>query len=323
MELQSLGATVTFSRGPDAYDFDQGVVRTLSPVEITREENTFTVMVQEQIVALESIGAIRNVTRLLGSGVPELNSPAARNLASDKYASNQMFGRAGIEKSFSLWTPGSDIDSIIDSFSMDDLVAKPQRGARSRGVTFGTKKEIAAYLESFDTETEGMIIEERIDTRGAMDVRGLTQKDTDLIERANRDRIPKELRAFTFGREAGEMQVYYLLRVAKNGGEDFKDVSWVYLDQTSIGDEVRQLVDVISTEFQHSSGAQEIHSAIDFVAVPTDSGSKLIPMEINATEPHLVLAEYNPDISKLQTTMLAKQLIRVAHSDHNVYSKDI
>lgn len=255
-----------------------------------------------------SVAVLRNVAGVIGGGVPELNHPDVRALASDKLATNQFLKKQGLAKPFAPWSPGEELSDAFDLITGDEVVLKPVRGKRGQGVVLGTKAEIAAHVSS--TPLEGaFIIEQRLRTKPLENIRGRDKAEQEKIRTARAAELPSELRAYTFGFEGDEQQTHFVLRVARPGANKLGDDGWVYIDQDSVPEEIHNSVRKLDLAVQQQTGVRETHLGVDWTAL--DSGL-YVPMEINAGEPQLVYMKDDQSTAKTHVNLVVKQLMRAA-----------
>lgn len=325
-ELMDAGASVTFSRSKDAYDFETGEARVLTPVALTESQEGpgYDIAVRPERTAIEGIQAIRNVTGPLRHGVPELNHPDLRAITADKINTNGLLATLGLAKEYAVVGPEDDPEAIIDSLHSREVVAKPRRGKQGMGVVMGTKQEVAAALKGAGPEITDMVIEERLAMKMPMPVRGINEVEQIKIEVANTNQMAKELRAYYFGKDGtGTPQIHYVLRVAKEGMHHLHGDSWVFVDQDSVPSELFDLTAKVADGFRKQSDNDEIHLGIDWVRAQAEDGSPYwIPMEVNGGEPQLVYETENRDVAREHARLLASQLLRVAQKGGTQYTKE-
>lgn len=315
LALYERGVEPVFSRGPDAYDFVRGEAAILRPaIEMTG--NGYKVTATPASVAVGSIHAIRNITRTLGNGAPELNHPIVRETARDKLATNAILDTIGLSKAYAAWDKDMPIDLALDGVPADRVVLKPRKGMRSRDIRFGTKAEIAriANAEIPEDGTE-WIIEEEVGFTPPLELRGLDAGQQELIDTVNDRRMPKELRAYSFGRdEAGDSVTMYVLRAAQLVTSHLSDDKWVFIDQDSVPEVVREKTESVLMAFEQATGVREMHVAVDWGLVTRQGQSEpeYLPTEVNGTEPQLIYRSDHPEVAAQQAGMLADQLERIA-----------
>lgn len=159
------------------------------------------------------------------------------------------------------------------------------------------------------------IAEEKVDFSPPIAIKGLTQKDQEMIDYANQQGLPKELRAYTFGRDDdGRLITSHVLRTVNTGETRFGNDFWVYVDEDSVPDEVTRATDQVYERFAQHTGVAEMHLGIDWVYA-TEPGAdcpRWMVMEANGGEPQLVYEQDNKIVARDQTHKLAAQLHRIA-----------
>ncbi len=299
--LLEAGAEVLVSRGNEAFtetDVLGGIVKSVGDgVELSlgRWEKG-------------SVNVVRNITAVIGGGVPEMNHPKVRKIASDKLNTNIFLRELGLAKPFAPWSPGEDLSAAFDVIPDDEVALKPTSGKRGQGVVLGTKAEVAAYISEAGL-TGAFLIEQRLRTKPLEGLRGRDPVEQEKIKAARSVGLASELRAYTFGVDGAEQSNHFVLRVAKPGTEKLGDDEWVYIDQASVPEETRSSARAIDMALQQKTGVRETHLAIDWTEL--DSGL-YVPMEINAGEPQLVYKEDDPSTAAVHVDRVVKQLMRAA-----------
>lgn len=315
MALVDRGVRPVFSRGPAAYNFASGNVDVLRPL-IGRTHEGNIVVAAPSSIAVTDIDAIRNITGALGHNVPELNHPVVRETAKDKVATNTILARLGLSKAFAPWAKGGDIDEALDAIPSDRVVLKPRKGMRSENIQIGTKAGIAELAQTGGLgDVTEWILEEEVGFRAALALRGLDAEQQTKIDTVNARELPKELRAYSFGRdEDGRAILMYVLRAAQLVETHLSDDKWVFLEQESVPVEISAQTNKVLNAFEEATGVREMHIAVDWGLVTKAGESEPIwlPTEVNGTEPQLIYRHNHPDVADQQAGLLADQLYRIA-----------
>ncbi len=317
LALAERGHKAVFLRGPDVYDLQAKTVHILTP-KITILNGLYQVQATPTTIAIKVIRAIQNITHSIGTNVPELNLPSVRMLARDKVKTNEVLAPHSLAKVFAGWKQGDSLHDALDSFPGDRVVMKPRKGRKSRHITVTTKQGLIGREAEGAFGSGDWIIEERLDFAPTIDVKGVDDENQRKIDRANTLGLPKELRAFCFGRnEAGHVITSYVMRIGKIDSDTFLvDDEWVYIDETSVPSEVVASTDQVIKAFEDACLAKEVHLAIDWVRVLRHGQDQPVwlPMEVNGSEPQLVRTRQNSVVAGVQTNFLADQLQRMAQT---------
>lgn len=313
LALSARAADVVVTRGANAFDFEGGQVSVQKPA-IEQGQDDWKVTVTPDVIDIESIRAIRNVSRVIGHGVPELNTPLVRDLAKDKCATNALLGIAGYPKDWARAGGDISVSDALEAMTADDVVIKPQRGSKSQGIQMGTKARINALfkLGAFDPEEE-WVIEERFGFAPPITVEGMSADDQIRIDMANAEGSPKELRAFYFGENVDGPVLSWVMRSARAGDDRVGRNEWIFVDQESVPEDLRVQTKFVADHFGAAAETRELHLAVDWMHVENHAGQTLwLPGEINGAEPQLVWRSENPHVAADQADKLAAQLIRIA-----------
>lgn len=312
LAVEERGLKPVFSRGTNAYDFDEGTALILNP-RIEKTGDVYSVRVTPVTVAMDSIAVIRNIAPALGNGLPELNHPDVRALARDKAATNAVLAKVGLTKHYAKIGSPSEINDALAAIPEDRVVLKPRFGKKGQQIYRGTKAEIATQAGALDL-APGWVAEEELDLSLPVPLKGADAEQDELISLVNRNGLPKELRIYTFGRDSdGKLITSSVLRASMPGHEDFGQNLRVYIDETSIPEELTQKTAAIATEFEKTTGVKEMHLAVDWALAKRQSGvTAWLPMEINGTEPVLVYENENRAVSRDQAAKLAEQMYRIS-----------
>lgn len=313
--LIDYGLDLVYSRGSAAFDLDHNQATVLRPHIEQDESGMYVVRVRPEVIAATGLSAIRNVSKALSTDqvtLPELNHPHVRATARDKGTSNKLFG--SYAKRSVLLDTIADLGSI-EALAGDELVVKPRNGMKSENVHMINRRDMATFLATERETPLRWIAEEKIDFSAPIPVKGLTPTDQEMIDYANKQGLPKELRAYTYGRDNdGNLITSYVLRTVNTGETRFGNDFWVYVEENSIPAEVAQGTDTVYESFSQHTGVSEMHLGIDWVyAIEPSSGDpRWMIMEANGSEPQLVYESENPTVARDQTQKLAAQLHRIA-----------
>lgn len=316
LALRELDMSVVFSRGPEAFDFENNMANVLVP-SIKKVDGDYEVTVIPSVISIATIDAIRNVNQILGHNSPELNHPLLRASTRNKAISNDILKSVGHTKQYSV-VSNQNLEASLELITSDIVAFKPLAGSRSEGVVIATKAEIVQLVREGKIDlSKKWMVEEYLDNSPAMPIRGIDEQEQEKIDFANKNAIPKELRVYCFGRnDAGRLIHSYVLRIApENHNNTLSNDKWVYIDPTSVPEEVLSQSDAIVKAFELNAGVKEIHIAIDW-AYALRNGSTTAdwkPMEVNGGEPQLVYEKNNPAVAVEHAAKLADQLYRVAH----------
>lgn len=309
------GVRPIFSRG-GSYDFEHDQLHALSPHIRKNEDGIYEVTVEPIIVALGTIHAIRNVSKALGNGVPELNHPVVRGTTRDKVLTNRLLEKHGLAKAYAPLDHSQGIDSALDTLPADQVVLKPRNGMRSQGIHIGAKADLSRlYTEGAIDLSQDWILEERLDFSPPMLLKGIDEENQSRIDFANQHKLPKELRIYTFGRDDhGRLITSAVMRSARQGDTHFDNDDWVYIDPTSIPDEVLRKTDEFESTLSEHTGVREMHLGVDWTFARSQMADDpmWLPMEVNSGEPQLVYEHENPGLASEQSHLLASQLYRIA-----------
>lgn len=297
---------VFISRGQEAFDHEHGVVHGMEVQDTRREKDgTISLQVESKRTSIKSLAVIRNITGVVGHGVPELNDPAVRAITRDKLKTNDLLATIGLAKLYAGWTPGESIDEALDRFRGDEVVIKPTHGKQSIGVELGTKADIAAYARKLSGSNIHFVIEERVHTTPLEGIKGRDKQQQAIIDLVRREGTASELRAFTFGPN----QTDFVLRVSESGGKTLADCLRVYIDPSSVPDEILMATELVEGAMRKEAGIKETHLGIDWVQL--DSGA-YVPMEINGGEPQLVYESDDKLTAERHVELVCQQLRRAA-----------
>jgi hypothetical protein len=314
LALEEHGMDVSFSRGLEAYNLQEGLADILRP-KVRQIEGVYQVSVQPAVIAIESIHAIRNIAKVLNNGLPELNHPSVREITGDKLASNDLLRALGIDKAYAGVGSDTEIAPALEHIPGSFVVAKPRYGRLSKDIHIGTKDEILrAFQEDRMQAAAEWIIEEMLDFSEPTDVIATDRKFQPEIDKANEQGRPKELRIYAFGRDgSGKLITSEVLRVAQEGARTLKDAMRFRIEADSVPPELYKKTDDIISALQNSTGQSEIHAAVDWVLAGVRNGeARWLPMEINSGEPALMEDSEDKDAAAEHAHKLASQLYRVA-----------
>ncbi len=159
------------------------------------------------------------------------------------------------------------------------------------------------------------IVEERLDMSQPLPLKGLGPQDDEKIAIVNKLGLPKELRAYSFGKDSsGKLATNFVMRASNKGDTHLDHDSWVYLDPDSVPAVMVEQTSAVMEALGLHTGIKEIHAATDWVYASSRSSpdAHWPPMEINATEPQLVFEQQHTATARLQVGMLADQMLRIA-----------
>jgi hypothetical protein len=312
--LKERDVDVVFSRGTPAFDFETGKVLALKP-SFKMEGGVLQVEAIPHVMAINAIGAIRNTSKVLGHDVPELNHPAVRAAARDKAVTNDILESIGLAKAFGLYANNS-LDTVLDNIPGQAVVLKPRTGMQSKGIAHYSKALLVEAEKRGELDGQDWVIEERLAFTPAIPIQGIDAEQQAIIEAANKQGLPKELRIHSFGRDQdGALLTSIVLRVAGNGDSDLSNDDWVYIDPASVPAALLEQNDQAVSAFEQYTGVREMHVAIDWAWAVSASNADphWVPMEVNGSEPQLVFSSENSAVARHQTGLLADQLVRIAH----------
>lgn len=314
--MRDMGVDVAVCRGIKKIDEKNSLVNDVISPEYSDDKKTVDIK-NIGSVALNDFNVIRNIVKTFeaDTDTPILNPNAVRKMARDKYniakdvfkpldLYNRDFVKLDIDKS------ESEINSVIDLISGDEIVAKPVSGMRSRGVFVGNKSEVMTKLVD---RQKDYIIEEKLNFNNAFPrIRAINEIEQNKLNKANAEGLNKELRMYYFGNKEWDSVV----RTAPLGEKNFVSDEWINIDLETIPiDLIDKSNDVISKiQSLLTERDREFHLAIDWVFA--DSSSNHQPtwqiMEVNAAEPQLVQLDENYEVGSRQHKKLAAQLSRIA-----------
>jgi hypothetical protein len=311
MALEALGLTVAYSRR-NAFDVDGQAA--LEVARFERSDDGIAVYVSSATVATDGIHAIRNLSKVIDKDLPEINAPIVREFALNKALTNDLFVQAGVGKVWYSWDVSQSIDDILLNIPGDDVVLKPRDGSRAIDVDIMNKRTLSAMDSLRALKDRPWIIEEKLDFTPALPVVGRDETQQQRLAMANMLGLPKELRAYSFGRAEGELVLSYVARIGVPGYDTLISAEWAYLDPDSIPEEMHQKTQQAFSLLEASTGQTQMLTAIDWAYV-LKSGSpepEWIGMEINGTEPTLISQKADLDVGREHTAMVAQLLHRVA-----------
>lgn len=304
------GVDLHITRGRDAFD-DPLAVDVLNPVIDTGSYTSAHALGSR---ALTEYGAVRSVAGTLEHvrDIPILTDTRVRKIASDKLATVDLLSGLELHEGAHLVSPGQDLSELLASIKGDNVVLKPRRGSRSEGVIVVDKKTAEEAFKSRDNKDDDYIVEEKLDfsTPFPGSIRGYDEANQARLELANKDRANKELRTMYFGNG----KYCYIARAARAGEADFRADDWVYIDQSTVPDDIIDIDQRVVQEIEERSGIKEFHIAIDktFATTDTNKDPKWRVMEINAGEPQLVRSDQQPTIAAEHANLIAEQIARIA-----------
>lgn len=310
--VRSHGTDVAVVRGAGSLDTDEAVARNVLRPEYGAGFQDVRIQ-QLGDAALSHFGMLRTIVAPVEADhvLPTLNPTSLRRLARDKFRAGAVLLKpAGMyERGAAHMTEVSNLDDVLDSLDGRSFVAKPNNGQRSQGVAVGDKQAIRDFLS--DIDAKNYLIEQKLDFSPPLPgLRGETDEDQARLERANRDGVNKEVRLYSFGPDAWSV----VGRVARPGEADFRDDTWLFLDQDSVPAELFTAGAAILSTIDREVGTDDVNIAIDFVytATDTDPDAKWRVMEVNAAEPQLVNRTQHETIGRAQHDLLARQIARIA-----------
>jgi hypothetical protein len=323
LEIAERGMEVVFSRGPEAYDFDSSTVSILRP-RIEKVEGLYKVWVKPDTICLSGVHAIRNITKVIGNGVPELNNPNVRAITRDKLITNNLLGRINLSKAYAAVDQNTGIGSALEALHADAVVLKSRRGSQSRNIHVGDKVSIANLFNSPEIDKESMewLVEEKLDFSPKVLVKGMTQEQQDKIDYANSHELPKELRIYSFGRDdEGRLITSPILRIAQLGDSNLANAERFGIDPESVPEELWRKTDEIVSAIEDQTGVKEVHLAVDWAYAlrPSTGTIEWLPMEINSGEPALMEESEDAALARDHAGKLADQLYRVAQHQSTTY----
>lgn len=264
-------------------------------------------------VALSEYGVLRNIlaNTALDNYVTMLNPTPVRSLIRNKYDTIEKVLRpvGALDRQVQLFDASTAATEVIAAINGNTVVAKPNTGARSQGVMVGDRRAIESHLAVMDVP---YLLEEKIDFTHAFpsELRGYDDNEQRRLDEANRTGVNKELRMFYFGDNQWES----VARVARPGETNFTDDKWLFIDDTTVPEEVRSISESVVRKLEDETGFSEMNIAVDFVYGTTDSNQEphWQVMEVNGAEPQLVQLAQHPEIGRAQHVKLANQIARIA-----------
>ncbi len=318
--ISDFGMDPVVSRGIDSYDIISGIAAVLRPTLKRDGHGDWQVHVVPDRIGTASISAFRTTTPLPISevidGIPQLNHRDVKKLA-NKSPANRLLARLGLGKGYvDLANYDNDFGQALLGADFDHLVIKPEDGKQSSNIHIGTKPELLKAINSGEIDTTmTWVIEEELDTTGSLPgLRGENDEQQRLLDAANSNNVPKELRIYTFGRQNGVLAEEGVVRAAGKDERKLGNDKWIFVDQESLPDEVLLKTEKIEAIFREESGQPEIHIAVDWVFANVAGKGKIwVPMEVNGREPEFVRIASNPELAKRLIDKLAAQLYRMSH----------
>ena len=308
--IRDKGVDVDVTRGITSLRDKEGVA---TNVQRPRYDDLGVDLDSKGEVALSEYGVLRNIlaNTALDTYVPMLNPTPVRSLIRNKYDTIEKILRpvGALDRQVQLFDSSIAATEAIAAINGGTLVAKPNTGSRSQGVVVGDRQTVESHLTTMDVP---YLVEEKIDFTHAFprELRGYDENEQRRLDEANRTGVNKELRMFYFGQNQWES----VARVARPGETNFSDDKWLYIDDTTVPEEVRTISERVVQKLEDETGFNEMNIAVDFVYGTTDSNSEphWQVMEVNGAEPQLVQLAQHLEIGRKQHSQLANQIARIA-----------
>ena len=310
--IRSNGVDVDVTRGITSLRDIEGVATNVQRPRYDHSSNGVEIEPKGE-VALNEYGVLRNIlaNTALDSHVTMLNPTPVRSLIRNKYDTIEKILRpvGALDRQVQLFDSSAAATEAIAAINGDAIVAKPNIGSRSQGVMVGDRRIIESQLTTMDVP---YLVEEKIDFGHAFpsELRGYDENEQRRLDEANRTGVNKELRMFYFGQNQWES----VARIARPGETNFTDDKWLYVDDTTVPEEVRTISERVVRKLEDETGFEEMNIAVDFVYGTTDSNSEphWQVMEVNGAEPQLVQLAQHAEIGRTQHGKLANQIARIA-----------
>lgn len=307
--IRKSGVDVHVSRGYNAFDEAGASVGGVIRPEYSPSGDVSIGHIGD--VSANRYGVIRSITKPLNiPTVAQLNPYNLRMMARDKsaVASDILTPNQAYSRSFVRVDSGLEAPDYLAHLPNGLVVAKPIHGLRSRGVSVGSKQEVAEAVREIEVP---YILEEKLDFRHPFpSIKGINEHEQARLEVANEQGVNKELRMYYFGDTDWDA----VARVAQQGETDFRDDKWLYIDLDSIPTEVQEKSTAIAKTVAQKVGTGEFNIAIDWVYASTegDPEPRWQVMELNAAEPQLIQLSEHREIGERQHEKLARQIARIA-----------
>lgn len=310
--IRSNGVDVNVTRGITSITDQEGVAKAAYRPSYDSSHEQVSVHDRGD-VPLSHYGVLRNIlaNTALDNYVTMLNPTPVRSLLRDKYKTiDQVLRPVGaLDRTVHLFDTSDSATELIAALGGDNLVTKPNNGARSQGVVVGNRQTVEQYLSTTEVPH---LVEEKIDFSQPFpsELRGYDENEQRRLDEANRTGVNKELRMFYFGDNQWES----VARIARPGETNFTDDKWLYIDDTTVPDQVRTLSERVVRQLEATTGYDEMNIAVDFVYGTTTSHPEphWQVMEVNGAEPQLVQLAQHREIGRRQHTKLAHQIARIA-----------
>ena len=309
--IRENGVDAFFARGRKSFDETTSTVLDVIRPEYSSDYSKSYLKHMGEM-SIKSFGVLRNIITnemQMDEFLPVLNPHDLRYQVGNKFemAKGVYIPAKSYERNIELIDGSDDIEKI-ESIPGDIIVAKPNRGSRSRDIMVGNKSYIKNELTKVDSP---FIVEEKLNFTHSMPmIKGQDKNEQSKLDEANREMVNRELRIYYFGYNTWDSVV----RVADKGKTDFKNDRWLYIKQDSIPYEVMEKSEQIVDYLRKTHKTDEFNIALDWVYASSESNPdpRWLIMELNAGEPQIVWHSEDAEVGERQHRKLAEQISRIA-----------